>query len=149
MRPETRYEPAARSRLACSRNGIVSRIAQRVAIALVVTLSFSCASHVTTVTQQQRSPDGRFIAYLELLVIEGGADFMSRVVIAPSSEPFDKERAEVWIFQANLALSAKSIAWRGDHQVDVVLAGPAINLPVARMETRERDGVNANVIIVN
>jgi len=114
----------------------------------VVVVTSSCVSHVTTVIQQQRSPDGRLVAYLELLEIEGGVDYTSRVVIAPSGEPFDKEESGTWIYQANLALHTNSIAWRNNHQVDVVLAG-SHNLPLARIETRERDGVTAKVIVVN
>jgi len=114
----------------------------------VVLVTSSCTSHVTSVIQQQRSPDGRFVAYLELLEIEGGVDYTSRVVIAPSSEPFDKDESGTWIYQANLALRPKSIAWRDNHQVNVVLAG-SHNLPLARIETREREGVTAKVIVVN
>jgi len=142
-------EIGAPSRLTCSRGPVGRPIVRQVAAAILVVLTSSCASHVTSVIQQQRSPDGRLIAYLELLEIEGGVDYVSRVVIAPSSEPFGKERSGTWILQANLALSAKSIAWHGNHQVDVVLAGPPNNLPVARIETRERDGVSAKVTIVN
>jgi hypothetical protein len=148
MRSRARHTAAAASLLAGSRAAIGRTILQQVAIALVVVVTSSCMSHVTSVIQQQRSPDGRFVAYLELLEIEGGVDYTSRVVIAPSSEPFDKEKSGTWIYQANLALSTKSIAWRGNHRVDVVLAG-AHNLPLARIETREREGVTAKVIVVD
>ncbi|MFL6235842.1 MAG: hypothetical protein ACJ76N_22115 [Thermoanaerobaculia bacterium] len=116
-------------------------------MALLLVVTLSCTHHETSVIQQKRSPDGRSTAYLESVEFGGGVDYISRVVIAPSNEPFDKEDSGTWIYKSSDAAQPKSIAWRGNQRLDVILSG-SIDPDLAKIETRERNGVIPNLIFI-
>jgi hypothetical protein len=146
MKAETAH---AYGRVSAPARGHVSTsLFQRVVIVLLsASVTLSC-NHRTDVIQQKSSPDGRLIAFLELLEIEGGVSYTSQVVIAPSNEPFDKERSGTWVYQASLAASPKSIDWRDNQHLEVLLAGP-VDPRLANIRTRERHGVTPEVIVGN